>query len=238
MRTALAIIPLLILVGLNAACARRGESADRKSTAANKFPELAVKQELQQSLEANSNPKPLTLIPYRSAKNGAGANYVFPASISYSDKGELYISDNNGHRIHYWAIDSATITALPVESGNGQLKFPNSIQYSAKNIWISDNDGIKVLSPDGRFQRLIRSYLGVFSFVETRNSIFINPLVRNPKAEDPLIVELDRNGKLVRGIGKRRNVAVYKGLDDQAYLSTSANLLFVAFKYHRRKTGT
>lgn len=192
---------------------------------------MAVKQELQHAVDADFHPTPLTLRPYRSAKTGAGANYVFPASITYSDKGALYVSDNNGHRIHYWAIDSPTLTALPAESGNGQLKFPNTIQYSAGNILISDNDGIKVVSPDGRFQRLIRSYLGVFSFVEDQQSIFINPLVRNPKAEDPLIIELDKKGKQVSGFGRRRDVVAYKGLADQAYLSASANLLFVAFKH-------
>ena len=112
-RTALAIIVLLILVSLNAACTRSGESASPKNPIAERFPELAVKQELQRTVDANFHPKPLTLRPYRSAKNGAGANYVFPASITYSDEGALYVSDNNGHRIHYWAIDSPTITALP-----------------------------------------------------------------------------------------------------------------------------
>jgi hypothetical protein len=227
----LAAILLLTIVSASVACVSRGESASPLKQSANQFPELAVKQKLQHSDQAMANRKMLTLTTYRSVKNGQGAGYVFPASMAYSDSGTLYISDNNGHRIHHWALEAATVTALPAESGSGQLKFPNTIQFANGTILISDNDGIKIFSREGHFQKLIRSYFGVFSFVTSKEGVFINTIIRNPKSEDPLIVKLDQSGRAIGGFGLRRNVAGHKGLDDQAYLAAFGNLLFAAFKY-------
>ncbi len=232
MKQTLATILLLTVVILDGACARRGESAtSEKKSATNTFPELSVKQELQRAAQQDSARKVLTITPYRSVRNGQGAEYVFPASMSYSDSGALYISDNNGHSIHHWAVDSATVNALSAQSGNGRLKFPNTIRFSDGRILISDNDGIKVFTQEGHFQRLIRSYFGIFSFIKTKESIFVNTIVRNATAADRLIVKLDQNGKEIGGFGQRRNVGGHNGLDDQAFLAASGNLLFAAFKY-------
>lgn len=221
---------LTVVIALQCGCVRTGQSVVKKS--ATEPSELTVKQHLQEDLKENSGPRIGAITPYRLVSNKAGSAFVFPASISYSDSGTIYISDNNGHRIHYWPVDSRTTTAFLPESGNGKLKFPNSIQYADGKIFISDNDGIKVFSPDGHLQRLIRPYFGIFSFTKSTNeTIFANTLIRNAEAQDPLIVELDERGKELRGFGRRHNVAGHNGLEDQTFLAISGSVLLAAFKY-------
>jgi hypothetical protein len=221
---------LTVVIALQCGCLRTGQSVGKQNAPVPS--ELTVKQHLQQELKQNTGQRVVAITPYRVVSNGAGSGFVFPASISYSDSGTLYISDNNGHRIHYWPVDSPTTTAFLPESGNGKLKFPNSIQYSDGKIFISDNDGIKVFSPEGHLQRLIRPYFGIFSFTKTtKETIFANTLIRNAEVDDPLIVELNQRGKEIRRFGLRQNVAGHNGLEDQAFLTVSGSLLFAAFKY-------
>lgn len=90
-----------------------------------------------------------------------------------------------------------------------------------------------MFSPSGRFERLTRSYFGISSFTVTDNgTILANTLIRNPANDDPLIVEIEPDGKQVRGFGARRNVAGHNGAEDVAFLTVSKTLLFAAFKHH------
>jgi hypothetical protein len=220
---------LAVLIALQCGCIRAGQSAKQNITEPT---ELSIKQHLQEELKEKSAQKAVAIKPFRLVRNGLGGGFVFPAGISYSEAGTIYISDNNGHRIHYWPVDSPTTTAFMPESGSGKLKFPNTIVYADEKVYISDNDGIKIFSPDGHFQRLIRPYLGIFSFIRTgKESIFANTLVRNAGTDDPLIVELDQNGKELRGFGRRQNVAGHNGLEDEAFLTVSGSRLLAAFKY-------
>jgi NHL repeat-containing protein len=221
---------LTVAIPLQCGCLKTEQAVVKQS--ATEPSELTVKQHLQQDLKDNSVQGVEAITPHRLVSNGAGSGFVFPASISYSDSGTIYISDNNGHRIHHWVVDSPTTSALMPESGNGKLKFPNSIQFVDGKIFISDNDGIKVFSPAGHLQQLIRPYFGIFSFIKTtKATIFANTLIRNAEAQDPLIVELDQRGKVLRGFGRRHNVAGHNGLEDQAFLTVSGDLLLAAFKY-------
>lgn len=223
---------LLAVVALNGACVRTGELASSKQTANTPFSELSVKLELQQALKETTDQKTFAIAPHRLVKNGQGAGFVLPAGMSYSDSGGLYISDNNGHRIHYWPVDSSTAESLTPQSGKGKLKFPNSILCANEKVFVSDNDGIKVFSAGGQFERLIRPYYGIFSFTKTtKDTIFANTLIRNSQPQDPLIVELDHNGREIRGFGLRRNVAGHNGLEEEAFLALSQNVLLAAFKY-------
>ena len=218
------------IIALQYGCVRTGQSSLKLN--AGEPSELTVKQHLQQKLKREFPQRGRDITPYRLVTNRFGSGFVFPAGISYSDTGTIYISDNNGHRIHYWLVDSSTTTAFLPETENGKLKFPNSIQCADGKIFISDNDGIKVFSPEGHLQRLIRPYFGIFSFTKTaHDTIFANILIRNAEADDPLIVELDQRGKEIRRFGLRQNVAGHHGLEDQAFLTVSGNLLFAAFKY-------
>jgi hypothetical protein len=221
-----------LLVVVFGACTPKQEAAIKTSTR-NAFPELSVKQRLQQSVNSGNEKTATNATPFRTLNNRQGG-IVFPASLCYSDKGGVYISDNNGQKIEYWPVDSSTAKVFPTEVAKGELKFPNAIQWSSPGrILVADNDGIKVFSPEGRLERLVRSYWGISSFAVTDNgTILANTLIRNPDKDDPLIVELEQGGGQIGGFGVRRNVPGHNGAEDVAFLSLSKTLVFAAFKHH------
>lgn len=191
------------------------------------FPEFAMKQ----SLQYQATDQSAILSTVRRIKNSDGASFVVPSAIAYSEAGDLYVVDNNGQVIHRWKAGSNQVEVFLTQKA-GAFNFPYAIQYANNKLYVSDNDGIKVFSADGQFEKLIRTYFGIFSFTITaRETILVNALVRNADSSDPLIVELDRDGKLIRGFGSRQNVQGQNGLEDRAFLSLSNGQLFVAFKY-------
>lgn len=227
----LTAICFLIVVAVGACTSKREESATKTGTT-NAFPELSVKQRLQQSIERDKENHASDVSPFRLLNNRQGG-IVFPASLCYSDSGGVYISDNNGQKIGYWPSDSSSAKVFPANATKAVLKFPNAIQWSSSGrILVADNDGIKMFSPDGRFERLIRSYLGISSFAITKKgNILANTLIRNAANDDPLIVELEQSGKQVRGFGVRQNVAGHNGAEDVAFLASSNLLVFAGFKH-------
>jgi len=162
-------------------CALKRKEAVTNTGTTNIFPELAIKQRLQQYIKTDEEKTAATVTPFRTLNNRQ-AGIVFPASLCYSDSGGLYISDNNGQKIEYWPYESSTARALPTEAANEQLKFPNTIERSSTGrILVADNDGIKMFSPEGHFERLTRSYFGISSFTITdKGTILANTLIRNP----------------------------------------------------------
>ena len=213
-------------------CALKRKEAVTKTEITSVFPELGVKQRLQQSVKTGQEKNILDITPFRMLNNRQGG-MVFPASLCYSSSGGLYISDNNGHKIHYWPSDSLTARVLPTGPAQGELKFPNTVQWSSGRILVSDNDGIKTFSPEGHLERLTRSYFGISSFTVTdKGTILANTLIRNPADDDSLIVELEPGGKQLRGFGVRRNVAGHNGAEDVAFLAVSKTVMFAAFKHH------
>lgn len=221
----------LFIVLAFGACATKREETETKTGPTNPFPELSVKQRLQQSVGRDDEKNAADVVPFRMLNNRQGG-IVFPANLCYSSSGGVYISDNNGQRIGYWPPDSSTAKVFPTDAAKAVLKFPNSIQSSADRVLVADNDGIKMFSPDGHLERLIRSYLGIASFTIMKNgNILANTLIRNAAKDDPLIVELEQSGKQVRGFGARQNVAGHNGAEDVAFLAPSKTFVFVGFKH-------
>jgi hypothetical protein len=221
------LFALVIAIPLISSCSGTSEVRFNEPDSFAKFPEAAIKYKLQRS----SSSEPLILAVKRLIAKGNGGEFIFPAAITYSDTGDVYVSDNIGHTIHRLPVGSSEIQTILANDGH-VLRFPNSIHYWADKVVISDNEGIKILSPKGEFERLIRPYLGIFDFVITEDQTFlINTLVRNPESQDPLIVELDNHGRRLKAFGTRLGVPSHNGLEDQAFLALSEGLLFVAFKY-------
>lgn len=215
-------LSILVVLLCSWSCARPAGSGPQAN---NIFPEFVIKQRLQAD-----GPIP-ALSTFRQITNGAGGNFVVPSAITYSDVGDVYVADNNGQVVHCWKANSDRVEVFLTQKV-GALNFPNAIQYENHKLYVSDNDGIKIFSEDGQFERLIRIYFGVFSFLITpKGTILVNALVREANDSDPLIVELDHTGKLMRGFGLRQNVPGHNGLEDQAFLAVSNSLLFVAFKH-------
>lgn len=218
---------IIIAAPLLLSCSGTSEVRIDELDSFSKFPEAALKDKLQRS----SSSEPSILTVKRSVAKGNGGEFIFPVAITYSDTGDLYVSDNIGHTIHRLPVDSNEIQTILAKDVR-VLSFPNSIQYWADKVVISDNEGIKILSPKGEFERLIRPYLGIFNFTITKDQTFlINTLVRNPETQDPLIVELDSHGKRLKAFGTRLGVPGHNGLEDQAFLALSERLLFAAFKH-------
>ena len=225
MRYVASSILLLALVLLLANCAFRQTPSQALLAG---FPEMRAKQGLQ---DADSPD-----LPFLAANRSTGkdADFVLPGGMSYSTTGDLYISDNNGQTIHQWGVGNDRVHVFLSKNAVGKLEFPNAIQWADNHIFVADNDGLKVFSVEGRFERLIRTYFTIFSFVVTpRSTILVNPLIRKADANDPLIIELDSEGKRIRGFGLRHNEANKNGVDDRAFLTVAKGLLFAAFKYRQ-----
>lgn len=215
---------LSLLAGLlfSLSCAKHSASEPESK---NTFPEFVIKQRLQADTFGT------VLATSRQVTNDAGGNFVVPSAIAYSPEGDVYIADNNGQVVHRWKANSDRAEVF-LSQKTGALNFPYAIQYENRKLYVSDNDGIKIFSEDGQFEKLIRIYFGVFSFVVTsKATILVNTLLREADDSDPLIVELDHNGKLMRGFGVRRNVPGHNGLEDKAFFAIDNGQLFVAFKH-------
>ncbi len=224
------LIGVILFVSVTAgACARQSSSATKRETGASQFPELSVKQALQNSSSKLSSNSQLRTAS-RSISTATGAGFVLPVSASYSESNDLYIADNNAHKILRWPAGSTNAAAVSIDPEKGELKFPSNIRYAQNKLYVSDNDGIKVYSSDGKFERLIRCFIGIFSFTITDKQTFlVSPLIRNPEPKDPLLIEFDTHGKQLRSFGRRTNG--HNGLDDQSYLALSGNSIYVAYKY-------
>lgn len=165
-------------------------------------------------------------------KKGEGGEFIYPASLAASADGGVYLADNNGHAIHYRRANEPHADALPIQSGGGKLLFPTTVREHGGNLFVSDNEGIKVFGRDGKFQRLLRTYYGIFDFVVARDgSIYASVTYNAPKDSDPLIVKLDATGKRVGDLGRRRTVPQYRGLDERVYLHLTDELLIAAYKH-------
>ena len=223
---ALWALPLVILL---AGCSVRNVVGDAGVVqAAPRFPELELKEKLQRGAASKAAP----VHARRTISNGRGAEFVVPAGLSYSDSGDLYVSDNNAHTLHLWPRDAAEAGELPAGAAGARLKFPSPVHTHGDKLFVADNDGIKVLSPEGRFERLLRPYLYVHDFaVSGEGTIFASVLVRNRGEHDPLIVELDQKGRVLRRLGGRREPASRDDHENQAFVAVSGTRLVVAYKY-------
>ena len=195
---------------------------------ASQFPELLLKERLQDGAPTAA----ASLTVHRSVTNGHGAELVVPAAVSYSDTGNLYVSDNNTHSMHVWQAESSAISDLTLRSQVHPLKFPTSVEVWDGKIFVSDDDGIKVLSMEGQFERHLRTFYGIFDLaISDKGNIFASVMVRNPDAQDPLIVEFDQTGKVVRKIGSRGTRTGLGDLENHGFVALSKSLLILAFKY-------
>lgn len=193
------------------------------------FPEMLAKQ----TLQSESSVKLPVLSVIRSTGRANRTEFVLPTGLGYSPTGDLFISDNNGQTIHQWSTNSDQATVFLSKKAVGLLEFPNAIQHDNDRVFVADNAGIKVFSAKGELENLIRTYLTVFSFVITpKGTILLNPIIRGATAEDPLIVELDAQGKRIRGFGLR-HAANNNMFEDRGFLALGENKLFVGFKYRR-----
>lgn len=207
-----------------------GAESDRvKAVAADVELEQAIKRKGQ----AAQTEKLETLKVDRQAEYELGGQgpFLYPVSLVASDQWGVYVSDNNAHAIRFRAPQSESVTTLPT-LGTATLAWPNAIQISKDWLFVSDNDGIKVLGHDGHFQRLLKTYYAINDFaIGTAGKIYVNPNFRTRKTSNPLIVQIDSQGARVKGFGERQNHAEYGYLDDLAYLCSAGDSIVAVFKH-------
>src|SRR5689334_20925208 len=126
------LISVILFVSVTVgACARQSNSATKSE--ASRFPELTVKQALQTSAKFSSNSQLLT--PSRTVSTTNGGTFVLPVSASFAESNDLYISDNNAHKILRWPANSAKAVVVSTDSEKGELKFPNTIHYAQNKLY-------------------------------------------------------------------------------------------------------
>lgn len=224
----------------SAACTRtRTTSATDTQSALPAINEMQIKRNL---LESHPLPNAVELEILRRTESSNVSYLEFPASLAASDDGDLYISDNNGDAIYHATSTLEVLNKLPAQDGH--LAYPNTIQVRQNEIFISDNDGIKVFGRDGSFQRLLRIYYTVFDFaLDSAGNIFANPIFSAPKESDSLVVNLNKDGMRVGSFGKRLNRTEHDGLEDRTYISTADDMVIAAFRHrpcfqiYNSKTG-
>jgi len=226
----------LLAVALAAACILIQTACSRKLIVAeSSVVPSAAAPDLERSIkEAKPDALPAAkqLIQLRGfeSKIGGAGEWVYPISLSTAENGAVYISDNNAHLIRHMQPGSTLISTLNLSHG-GELTAPRTLQVWHDSIFVGDNDGLKVFKLDGSFQRLLRIFYQVNHFVvRSDGTIFINPAFRSQRASNPLIVQLDSSGKRLREFGTRLNAPGLIGLDDEAFLSASADYVIAAFR--------
>jgi hypothetical protein len=233
----LATIAVLFLL-LNADC-----SYDRltevNSVEANKSgPRLDIERKIkeQTALERN-NTAADNLEEVRTIQStwGRRNGMLQPASLTLDINSDIYISDNNGHTIHHLPAGSDSINVLQLQGNDAKLEWPMAIHALSNMLYVNDNQGIKVFDNKGRFLRLLKVYYQVNDFAVARDhSIYVNPQFRAQKPNDPLIVHLDKSGKLLKGFGARINRKDHYSLEDRAYILTNGNYIVAAFRHQPR----
>jgi hypothetical protein len=184
-------------------------------------------------LQESADPRAETLKIERQTDYKLGSNgpFVYPVSLAASDDLGVYVSDNNAHAILFRPPQSESVTALPTH-GAAKLVWPNTIQIWKDSVFVSDNEGIKVLNRDGSFQRLLKTYYGINDFtLGADGKIYVNPRFRGRKSSNPLIAQIDSQGARVKAFGERLNHSNFGNLDDEAYLSASPEFIVAVFKH-------
>ena len=229
MRKVCLIMLLIMSLVACSACVRNSAETKAESDPFKPLPiELSTKQSLLRKYPA---PSAISLtVMKQTHSNENPLNY--PVSLASSDDGSFYISDNNGHAVFYISSDLASVKKVSDKNGERQLQYPNTVQMQQDKLFVSDNDGIKVFTPDGSLQKTLRSFYAYFHFtVDSTESIFLNPILLNPKETDPLIVKLDKEGSRISGFGQRLNRLDHNNLEDEAYLCEVSGKVIAAFKH-------
>jgi hypothetical protein len=227
MKSAPIFIIFLALIGCGglSSCSRKPASTLAAESSREPSREFSIKENGLRNIAVIS---PDTLTLERRITKGEGGKFIYPSFLSSSRNGDVFIADNNGHNIQY--VPSGSSSSEPFVTST-PLHFPMVIRQTSEQIVVSDDDGLKLFDKKGTLQKLLRTYYGIFNFAVANDSIYANVSYRSPKDNQPLITKLNYEGERVGGFGSRSNNPDLKGLDDQSYLVSTGELLFVAFRH-------
>jgi hypothetical protein len=173
----------------------------------------------------------ISLKQERSIKS-EGARFANPSSMFTDKDGNILIADNTAHVIDFYSAKTNETTVVPTPTGEGALRFPFVVRKAQHKIYVTDDEGVKIFKENGQYEKLLRTHYSMWDFVLGNDgSIYANTAYRGSTDSEGLIVKLNSNGERVSSFGRRFNQSQYKGLDDQAFMTCSWPLLFVAFKH-------
>lgn len=184
-------------------------------------------------LAENNAPDPATpldtAISYN-LKKQAGLGQ--PASFICSNDANLFLVDNQTSSIFKVSSDFQTFEEFIKKDGNkDSLEFPFQIKEFSNNLYINDNEGLKVFSKEGQFQKAIKSYIGIGDFTVLKNDEYlVTEHISQGKNNAPLILKLDLNGKKTDSIGQIKT-SENIGLENQIFLERTETQIVVAYKY-------
>lgn len=175
---------------------------------------------------------PLTTVRHIECKAGEGKPFVYPHSLAVSEDGQIYISDNNAHKVFCYSPEAKSVTDLISSDSEGSLDWPTIIKVKEKNLFVLDTKGIKVFTLNGSFHYLLRTFYQINDFaIRPGGGLYSNPSFRKQKSSNPLVVELNKDGTKVQSFGSRINREEHIGLEDTAWLCTADNRIFVVFRH-------
>ena len=153
------IAPLVLIFSI-AGCQRNQPSPVSSKNEVN--PEAKIKEKTVNELRTMA--EPLALVSNIDSHLGEGNPFVYPVSLSISEKSSGYISDNNAHQILYYDPDLHEIAPLSAPEQE-KLNWPSKIKIANETIFVSDNQGIKILSKKGIYQSLLRVYYQITKYM-------------------------------------------------------------------------
>jgi len=174
----------------------------------------------------------LTMVRHLEDKLGEGKPFVYPTSLALSEEGQIYISDNNAHKVYSYSPKTDSFNDLTLSNIGSSLSWPTIMRVKGENLFVLDTKGIKVFALDGSFRRLLKTFYQINDFVvRTERGFYLNPSFRKPKQSDPLVVGLSEEGTKIQSFGARLNREEHAGLEDVAWLCSTEDRIFVVFRY-------
>ena len=174
---------------------------------------------------------PLTLASKFDPENGR--LFTYPSSFLISKDNYVYVVDNNGHSIYRITPDLKS-TELFVNGNKDELnkiQYPDIIREFNDQLFVNDEEGIKIFSKNGELRKTIRIYFAVNDYIiNDKGEFIINPNFLNPKEQVPLLIKLNENGKKIGSIGKQKFPQELAGLEDEVHLEKNGETIIAAHK--------
>jgi hypothetical protein len=148
----------------------------------------------------------------------------------------LYVVDSNLHKILKFDTKGNFLEAIGRKGeGPGEFTFPNIVKLSESGNIITFEGGslrIQILNQEGKCIKTFRTLYPIHDLSVTNNKIYANFLYRNEENENPLIVILDMDGKIVGSFGKRIDQKGHRTFDSSVFLKSYGNGIVAVFRYY------
>ena len=129
-----------------------------------------------------------------------GSQVVLPIWMTVSSAGDVFIADNNAHKIVRLRPTSSS-GGLQTLSGEKEeaIQWPNQLRVVGNILYVKDQSGLKCIPLKGGKSRTIGSFYSMADFdVDPQGNIFAVPMFREADSGNPLVVEFGADGRSIR----------------------------------------